>query len=52
MVDFIIHGTISIPTKSKDTFLEDFKKFLESKEAILKGQIRINEFDDAEIVDD
>lgn len=52
MVDFILNGVICLSANDKDTFLEDFNKFLESKKAIFKGSIRINEFDNAEIIED
>lgn len=52
MTDFIFKGTISITTENKDAFIEDFNKFLESQKATFKGIIRINEFDDAEIIND
>lgn len=52
MTDFVFNGTISIATENKDAFIEDFRKFLEAKKANFRGSLRINEFDDAEIVDD
>lgn len=52
MTDFVFNGTISIATENKDAFIEDFRKFLEAKEANFKGTLRIDEFDDAEIIDD
>lgn len=52
MTDMIFNGKISISTDSKDAFIEDFNKFLESKKAVFRGAIRIDEFDDAEIIDD
>lgn len=52
MTDFVLNGTISITTENKDAFIEDFNKFLETQEATFRGVVRINEFDDAEIVDD
>lgn len=52
MTDFVLNGTISITTENKDAFIEDFNKFLETQKATFRGVVRINEFDDAEIVDD
>lgn len=52
MTDFVFNGTISITTENKDAFIKDFNKFLESQKATFKGVIRIDEFDDAEIIDD
>lgn len=52
MTDFIFNGTISIATENKDAFIEDFRKFLEAKKANFKGTLGINEFEDAEIVND
>lgn len=52
MTDIIFNGTISITTESKDSFINEFNKFLESKNATFRGVIRINEFDDVEIIDD
>lgn len=52
MIDFIFNGTISIDNENKDAFIEDFNKFLESQKAVFSGVVRINEFEDAEIIDD
>lgn len=52
MTDFIFNGTISITTDNKDAFIEDFNKFLETKEAVFQGVLRTIEFDSAEIIDD
>lgn len=52
MIDFIINGTICISLKDKDVFLQNFKKFLNENNAVFKGNIRIMEFENAEIIDD
>lgn len=52
MIDFIFNGTISIATENKDTFIEDFNKFLESQKATFRGIVRVDEFDDVEIIND
>lgn len=52
MLDFIFNGTISTTNKNKDLFLEDFTKFLQDHNASFKGSLRIDEFDEVEIIND
>lgn len=52
MIEIVFNCTLSIPTEDKDTFIRDFNTFLDSKNAQIKGVISVDEFEDAEIVND
>ena len=51
MTDLILHGTIHMDTKIDETFLQEFNEFLTSRNARFNGQIKVIDFDYAEIVD-
>ena len=52
MFDIVLKGVISVPNENKDSFVQDLNEFLNSKEAMFRGEIRTYEFDDAEIIED
>lgn len=51
MNDFYFNGTISL-NSDKDIFIKDFNEFLNKHDAIFKGSIRVDEFEEAEIIND
>lgn len=52
MIDIILRGKLVYSGDDPNLFLNNFNRFLENEQTVFKGQIHVNQFEEAEIVED